>query len=330
MTDAADATAADRPPAVTVICGGVGAARLLTGIRRVVADEGTVTAIANVGDDLELYGLRISPDLDTIVYTTSGAVSRERGWGLEGETWQAMDTVGRYGGPNWFSLGDRDLGTHMYRTHRRAEGATLSSVTAEIAAAWGLGFRLLPVTDDRLRTMVTVPAGPDDGPGPDTEITFQEYFVGRQHGVAVSAVRFDGAETARPAPGVIPALATAGRIVIAPSNPVVSIDPVLAVPGVRSALAARREDVVAVSPIIGGRALKGPADRLLTEMGGEASAVGVAHWYRDLVGTMIIDTADAAQADEIAALGITPVVMPTIMGDPEVTDRLARAVCGTA
>ncbi|MFV0258805.1 MAG: 2-phospho-L-lactate transferase [Acidimicrobiales bacterium] len=319
------AAAAEIPLVVTVICGGVGAARLLTGIRRVVGDERAVTAIANVGDDLELHGLQVSPDLDTIVYTTAGAVSQERGWGLEGETWQAMDTVSRYGGPTWFSLGDRDIGTHLYRTHRRGEGATLSTVTAEIAAAWGLGFRLLPVTDDRLRTMVTVA----DGAGSGTEITFQEYFVGRGHDVAVRAVRFDGAETARPAPGVLEAIATAPRIVIAPSNPIVSIDPVLAVPGVRAALAARRADVVAVSPIIGGKALKGPADRLLTEMGGEASAVGVARWYQDLIGTLIVDTADAGSVADIAALGITPVVMPTVMSDPDVTDRLAESVCDT-
>ncbi len=300
---------------VVVICGGVGAAKLLTGLQRVIAPE-DITAIANVGDDLELHGLHVSPDLDTITYTTSGAVSTERGWGLEGETWQAMEMVGRYGGVDWFGLGDRDLGTHLYRTHRLGQGASLSEVTAEIISAWDLRFRLLPVTDDRLRTMVKVI---DEG-----EITFQEYFVRRQHDVAVTEVRFEGAEQARPAPGVIEAIEQADRIVIAPSNPVVSIDPVLAVPGVHQAIAERRDQVVAVSPIIGGKALKGPADRLLVELGREASTLGVAEWYRDLIATLIIDTVDGDQAEAIQALGIEAVVMPTIMSDPAVTDALAR------
>lgn len=299
---------------VAVICGGVGAAKLLTGLQRTIPPE-RITAIANIGDDLELHGLHVSPDLDTITYTTAGAVSRERGWGLEGESWQAMAMVGRYGGVDWFSLGDRDLGTHLYRTHRLSQGATLTEVTAEIVAAWELGFTLLPVTDDRLRTMVTTV---DEG-----EITFQEYFVRRQHDVAVSAVRFDGAEASRPASGVLGAIAEAEVIVIAPSNPMVSIDPVLAVPGVRDALAARRADVVAVSPIVGGQALKGPAGRLLTELGSESSAVGVAEWYRDLTGTLVIDRVDAHHAGAIEGLGITPVVADTIMTDPAVTDALA-------
>ncbi|MEM9134041.1 MAG: 2-phospho-L-lactate transferase [Actinomycetota bacterium] len=324
---------------VAVICGGVGAARLLTGLQRVI-EPGEIVAIGNVGDDLELHGLHVSPDLDTIVYTTSGAVSTERGWGLEGETWQAMASLARYSpspgsaagdgglegaeGPtaalDWFSLGDRDLGTHLYRTHRLLQGAALGEVTAEIARAWGLGFHLLPVTDDRLRTMVTTA---DHG-----EISFQEYFVGHQHGVPVTAVRFDGAEVAKPGPGVLDALAQAERIVIAPSNPVVSIDPVLAVPGVRQAVAARRDDVVAVSPIVGGKALKGPADRLLTELGRDPSVVGVAEWYRDLIGTLFIDTVDAAEARRIEALGLRAVVTDTVMREPAITDALARALIG--
>ena len=305
---------------VAVICGGVGAAKLLTGLQRVVPPE-RLTAIANVGDDLELHGLHVSPDLDTITYTAAGAVSRERGWGLDGETWQAMEMVGRYGGNDWFSLGDRDLGTHLFRTQRLAEGATLGAVTAEIVAAWGLGFALVPVTDDRLRTMVTTA---DEG-----EITFQEYFVRRQHAVAVSSVRFDGAEESRPAPGVLEAIDQAAVIVIAPSNPVVSIDPVLAVPGVRAAIAARRSDVVAVSPIVGGEALKGPADRLLTELGRESSVVGVAEWYRDIIGVLVIDDVDADHGPAIEALGVVPVVTDTIMRNPTVTDALART-CLTA
>jgi len=306
---------------VAVICGGVGAAKLLTGLQRVVPPTELV-AIANVGDDLELHGLHVSPDLDTITYTTAGAVSTERGWGLEGETWQAMEMVSLYGGVDWFSLGDRDLGTHLYRTHRLSQGASLSEVTAQIVAAWGLGFQLLPATDDRLRTMVTAV---DEG-----EITFQEYFVRRQHDVAVTAVRFDGAETCKPAPGVIEAVEQAERIVVAPSNPVVSIDPVLAVPGLRDAIASRRDRVVAVSPIIGGKALKGPADRLLDELGREASVVGVGQWYQDLVGTLLLDTVDAEHAPAVADLGITPVVTDTIMSDPVVTDELARRCLETS
>lgn len=300
---------------VAVICGGVGAARLLAGLMRVTPVEDLV-AVANVGDDLVLHGLHISPDLDTITYTTAEAVSAERGWGLEGETWQAMTQLERYGGASWFSLGDRDLGTHLFRTQRLAEGASLSQVTAEIARAWGLGYRLVPVTDDPLRTMVTTV---DEG-----EISFQEYFVRRRHDVAVTSVRFDGAPACRPAPGVIEAIAEADRVVVAPSNPVVSIDPVLAVPGVRDAIEARRDRVVAVSPIIGGKALKGPADRLLVELGREASVVGVARWYRDLISTLIIDEVDADQAEAVAATGVTPVVTATIMSTPDITDALAR------
>ncbi len=304
---------------VAVICGGVGAARLLRGLTAVVADE-DLTAIVNVGDDMILHGLHISPDLDTIVYTVSGNVSTERGWGLEGETWQAMEMLGRYGGADWFSLGDRDLGTHLYRTQRLAEGAGLSQVAAEIAGAWGLGFTVLPVTDDRLRTMVTTV---DEG-----EISFQEYFVGRRHDVAVTRVRFDGADRSVPAPGVLESLDEAGRIVIAPSNPAVSIDPALAVPGLGDLLRRRRESVVAVSPIVGGKALKGPADRLLRELGRDASVVGVAQWYREMVGTLVIDTVDADLAPAVEAEGVRAVVTETVMADRAVTEALARTVLG--
>ncbi len=274
-----------------------------------------LTAIVNVGDDLELHGLRICRDIDTIVYTLADAVSAERGWGLEGETWQAMEMVGRYGGVDWFGLGDRDLGTHLYRTQRLSDGADLSQVTAEIARAWGLDVPLLPATHDRLRTMVTTV---DEG-----EISFQEYFVRRQHDVAVTSVRFDGAKSARPAPGVMNALTEARRIVVAPSNPAVSIDPVLAVPGIRQQLVQRRSDVIAVSPIIGGKALKGPADRLLVELGRESSVVGVARWYADIVGTLVIDTVDAHLAPDIEALGVRAVVAETVMAQPGVTESLA-------
>jgi LPPG:FO 2-phospho-L-lactate transferase len=291
---------------VAIVCGGVGAARLLRGMTQVVPDDELI-AIANVADDLVLHGLNVSPDLDTIVYTVSESVSAERGWGLEGETWHAMEALGRYGDLNWFSLGDKDLGTHLYRTHRLSEGATLAEVTGEIARAWGLDFELLPVTNDEIRTMVTTE---DEG-----EISFQDYFVRRQHDVAVTSVRFAGVEACEPAPGVLEALSNAGRIVVAPSNPAVSIDPVLAVPGVREVLVQRRADIVAVSPIIGGKALKGPADRLLRELGREASALGVARWYAGIIGTLIIDEVDAGLAPAIEAEGVSAVVAPTIMKD---------------
>ncbi|MFN8016822.1 MAG: 2-phospho-L-lactate transferase [Acidimicrobiales bacterium] len=305
---------------VTVLAGGVGAARMLSGIVSVVAPT-AVTAIVNVGDDLELHGLRISPDLDTVTYTLAGEINPETGWGLRDESWQAMATVERYGGVRWFGLGDRDLGTHLYRTHRLGQGATLTEVTAEITRAWDLELALLPVTDDRLRTMVTLAGeGPDEG----VEVSFQEYFVQRRHSVPVSAVRFDGAEAARPGPGVLAAIEDADVLVIAPSNPIVSIDPVLAVPGVRAAVEARRDRNVAVSPIVAGAALKGPADRLLTELGHDATVAGVAKLYAPLAANLVIDHADADLADEVAAHGIAPVVAESIMRTPEVAAALAR------
>ena len=307
---------------VAVLAGGVGAARMLGGIVQVV-DPASVTAIVNVGDDLELHGLAISPDLDTITYTLAGEINSETGWGLRGESWQAMDTVARYGGISWFGLGDRDLGTHLYRTQRRSEGATLTEITAEITAAWGLGLRLLPVTDHRLRTLLTL-----DGEGDDAgrEVTFQEYFVQRRHSVPVRSVRFDGAATATPGPDVLRTLDEAEALVIAPSNPIVSIDPALAVPGVREAVEARREDTVAVSPIVAGAALKGPADRLLTELGHEATVVGIARLYAPLAATLVIDEADAALAASVEAEGIRCVVAPTVMSAPERAAALARIV----
>jgi LPPG:FO 2-phospho-L-lactate transferase len=302
---------------VTVLAGGVGAARLLTGVVQ-VTDPADVTVVANVGDDLVIHGLHVSPDIDTVIYTLAGAIDPERGWGLAGETWQAMDGLRRYGGIDWFNLGDRDLGTHLYRTQRLLDGASLTEVTGEIAAAWDLGVRMLPVTEGRLRTMVTVV---DEG-----EIAFQEYFVRRHHDVAVTSVRFAGAGECVAGPGVLDALADADVVVIAPSNPIVSIGPLLAVPGVRDAVAARRESVVAVSPIVDGAALKGPADRMLVELGHEASVVGVARLYRDLAATLVIDLADAALAPAVEIEGMRCLVRPTIMNQPGVAVSLARAV----
>jgi LPPG:FO 2-phospho-L-lactate transferase len=277
---------------ITVLAGGVGAARFLQGLVDVVRPA-DVTAIVNVGDDLVLHGLHISPDLDTVTYTLAGAINTETGWGLGGETWQAMASLERYGGRSWFRLGDRDLGTHLYRTQRLAEGASLSTVTNEIARAWKLELRLVPASDDAVRTMVTV-----EGEG---EIGFQDYFVGRQHSVPVTSVRFEGAVDAQPAPGVLEAIAGAEVVVIAPSNPIVSIGPVLAVNGVRDAVIARRSRNVAVSPIVAGAALKGPADRMLRELGHEPSVVGIARLYAELASVLVVDDADAALASKGSA-----------------------------
>jgi LPPG:FO 2-phospho-L-lactate transferase len=280
---------------------------------------GDVTAIVNTGDDVVLHGgLHVSPDLDTVTYTLAGAIDPERGWGLAGESWQAMGALDRYGGNTWFRLGDRDLATHMYRAQRLAEGASLSDVTAEITAAWGLDLRVLPMSDDRVETRVTV-----EGEG---EIGFQEYFVGRQHSVPVTGVRFAGADSARPAPGVLDAIATAERVVICPSNPIVSIGPLLAVPGIRGAVEARRDATVAVSPIVAGAALKGPADRMLVELGHEASVVGVARLYAPLAATLVIDDADADLAAEVEAAGMRCVVTPTVMRTAADAAALAKVV----
>ncbi|HEX5946206.1 MAG TPA: 2-phospho-L-lactate transferase [Acidimicrobiales bacterium] len=309
---------------VSVLCGGVGAARLLAGLVRAVPPT-EVTAVVNTADDMVLHGLAISPDLDTVVYTVAGAIDPERGWGLRDESWQAMATLERYGGATWFGLGDRDLGTHLYRTQRLAEGASLSTVSGEIARAWGLDLTVLPVTDDPVRTRLTL-VGPDGSPG--EEVAFQDYFVARRHDVPVASVRFAGADTATPAPGVLDALATAGTVIVAPSNPIVSIGPVLAVPGIRETVTGRRDSVIAISPIVGGRALKGPADRLLRELGHDDSVAGVARLYAPFAGTLVIDNADADHADAVRAAGLRCVVTDTIMRDPDAASALCKVVLG--
>lgn len=299
-----------------VLAGGVGAARYLTGAIEAL-DPTTVTAVVNVADDVILHGLHISPDLDTCTYTLAGAIDPGRGWGLVEETWQAMAQLGRYGGGDWFSLGDRDLGTHLYRTARMHEGASLTEVTAEVTAAWDLSCRLLPVSDDRIETRVELTDG--------REIGFQEYFVGMQHSVEVRSVRFAGADGADLSPVAADAIRDAEALVIAPSNPIVSIGPILAVPGVDDLVRARRASTVAVSPIIGGEALKGPADRMLRELGEESSVVGVARRYRELAATLVIDEIDRDLAPAVEDAGMRAVVMPTIMKEPGVAAALARA-----
>ncbi len=304
------------------MAGGVGAARLLRGLVEVVPQTG-VTAVVNTGDDIVVHGLHVSPDLDTVTYTLAGAAAPERGWGLDGETWAVMDALSRYepgGAVTWFRLGDRDLATHLYRTHRLARGAPLSQVTAEIAAAWGVGVRLLPMTDDRVETRMTVPG--------EGEIGFQDYFVGRRHAVAVEAVRFAGAGAARPAPGVLDAIGEAGVVVICPSNPIVSIGPVLAVPGIADAVARRRDATVAVSPLVAGATLKGPADRLMRELGHEPSVVGVARLYAPYAATLVIDEADAALAAGVEEAGMACLVTATVMHGVAGAAALAEAVVG--
>jgi LPPG:FO 2-phospho-L-lactate transferase len=319
---------------ITVIAGGVGAARMLRALLHVV-DASEVTAIVNVGDDLVLHGLHISPDLDTVTYTLADAINPDTGWGLVNESWQSRTMLEQYGGVSWFGLGDRDLGTHLYRTQRLHEGADLATVTAEIIAAWNLGLTVLPATCDSLRTMVTLAA--DDAAGSNTpilaagtEISFQEYFVQRHHSVPISNVRFEGAENSKPAPGVLDAIESADLIVIAPSNPLVSIAPVLAVPGIRDALVRRRKNVIAVSPIIAGAALKGPADRMLAELGHDASVLGVAALYNEFVSTLVIDTADDSLKSAVESFGLNCIVTETIMSKPGVSESLARTVLSGA
>jgi LPPG:FO 2-phospho-L-lactate transferase len=303
---------------LVALAGGVGAARMLRGLVDVV-DPAGVVAVVNTGDDVVLHGLHISPDLDTVTYTLAGAINPETGWGLAGETWAAMEALAAFGDGQaaWFRLGDRDLGTHLYRTNRLSAGATLTEVTADIVARWGVSITVLPMSDDPVETRVTV-AG--------REIGFQEYFVGHRHQVPVEAVAFRGADTAQPGPGVVAAIAAADRVVICPSNPLVSIGPILAVPGIAGAVAARRADTVAVSPIVGGRALKGPADHMLTELGHEASVVGVARLYAPLASILVIDHADAALAAAVEAEGMTCVVTATVMTGAREAAALARTV----
>jgi LPPG:FO 2-phospho-L-lactate transferase len=304
---------------ICVLAGGVGAARFLRSLLTVVpASE--VVAIVNTGDDTVFHGLHVSPDIDTVVYTVSGAIDAERGWGLGGETWTAMGALARYepfGAPTWFNLGDRDLATHLWRSGRMRDGATLTEVTADLARAWELGITLLPMTNDSVATRLDTEVG---------DLAFQEYFVKHQHGVAVKTVRFDGVSDAKPAPGVLEAIASADVIVVAPSNPLVSIGPLLAVPGIRDAVTARRSHVVGISPIIAGAALKGPADRLMHELGHESSVVGVARMYTDFCSTLVIDNADAALAGAVETEGMNCIVTETIMSKPGVAESLARAV----
>jgi LPPG:FO 2-phospho-L-lactate transferase len=275
-----------------------------------------VTAIVNVGDDLEVLGLSVSPDLDSVLYALAGIADDERGWGRANETWNALDTVAAFGGEDWFRLGDRDLGLHLVRTHALREGDPLSTVTAKLAAALGLETTILPATDEPLRTWLDTPNG---------SFPFQHWFVSRAHRDPVDRVRFEGAADARPAPAVLDALHEADLILVAPSNPFVSIGPILAVERIRSALERRRAPCVAVSPLIGGRAVKGPAATMLERLEGGVTAVHVARCYPGLLDALVIDEADGDDADGVAALGVRPIVVPTLMRDAPARRRLAEA-----
>ncbi len=302
---------------VAVLSGGVGGARFLRGVVGVV-DPAAVTIVGNVADDLEVLGLHVSPDLDSILYTLAGLSDDERGWGRAGETWNALETVAELGGEAWFRLGDRDLGLHLVRTQLLREGATLSEVTERLAHAVGLGAALLPATDDPLRTFVETPAG---------TFPFQTWFVGRGHRDEVDAVHYAGAPDARPAPGVLEALDEADVILVAPSNPYVSIGPILAVEPIRRALADRSAPCVAVSPLIGGRAVKGPADRMLTRLAGGTAPAHVASCYEGLIDVLVVDAADA---EAVAAAGVRTVVTATLMRDADAARRLAAAALDAA
>jgi LPPG:FO 2-phospho-L-lactate transferase len=301
---------------VVILSGGVGGARFVRGVVD-VADPRDVTVIGNVGDDLDVLGMRVSPDLDSILYALAGLNDEQRGWGRADESWNALATVTELGGESWFALGDRDLGLHLVRTQALRSGEPLSAVTARIAHALGVEAALLPATDDLLRTWIATAAG---------EFTFQEWFVARGHRDDVDALRFEGAEAATPAPGVLDAIASADLLLIAPSNPYVSIAPILAVPAIRAALTSRLVPCVAVSPLIGGRAVKGPADRMLARLAGGTSPRHVSDCYRGLIDALVIDEADADDVDGLRAVKAVPT--RTLMSGADARRRLAEVVLG--
>jgi LPPG:FO 2-phospho-L-lactate transferase len=301
---------------VVALAGGVGAARFLDGLTRVIAPE-RVFIIGNTADDAEIHGLHISPDLDTVTYTLAGLANPQHGWGIRGDTIRCLEALGRLGADTWFQLGDLDLATHLYRTERLQQGATLSTVTSEITAALKVRSALVPMSNERVRTRICTPSG---------ELEFQTYFVKRRARDRVTAMRFEGAAEAAAAPGVLEAIAEAEAVILCPSNPFISIGPILAVPGIREALQRIRTRVLAISPIVGGRALKGPAARMMKSMCLRASAAEVAKLYRDFVGVFVLDEVDRKLAVQVEALEMRPVVTNTIMGGLRERKALARVV----
>jgi LPPG:FO 2-phospho-L-lactate transferase len=300
---------------VVVLAGGLGGSRLALALAETL-DPAELTIVGNVGDDVEVLGLRVSPDLDTILYTLTGRLDDSKGWGRADETWNALEVAGELGGETWFRLGDRDIGLHLVRTQALRRGEALSAVTARLARAFGLEPALLPATDERLRTWLDTPAG---------ELPFQEWFVARRHRDEVDGVRFEGAETAQPAPGVVEALQDADLIVIAPSNPYVSIGPILAVRGIGEAIERRRAPCVAVSPLIAGKAVRGPADRMLARLAGGTGPQQVTDCYKGLIDALVVDEADADEEADVRLI-----VTRTLMGDEDGRRRVAEAVLETA
>jgi LPPG:FO 2-phospho-L-lactate transferase len=295
---------------LTILCGGLGGSRCVDALARAAGGE-SITAIGNVGDDVEILGLHVSPDLDTVLYTLAGLLDEERGWGVRDETYSALAMAGALGAETWFTLGDRDIGLHLVRTRWLRDGAPLSEATQRLSDALGLAVRLLPATNDPVRTKIRTAEG---------ELDFQDWFVRRRHSDPVLGVRYEGAETARPAPGVLEALEEADTVVIAPSNPFVSVEPILAVPGLREAVAAKR--VVALSPLVGGRALRGPLAEMLESMGHEPSAAGIAGIYGDLVDAFVLDPVDADLAAEIPGA----VLLDIVMVEPARREEVGRAL----
>jgi len=300
---------------IVALCGGVGAARFLSGLVRVVNPE-DVVAVVNTGDDREFYGVHVSPDLDIVTYTLAGLVDRAQGYGLEGDGYALMTRLEELGHEVWFRLGDRDFAHCLHRTLRMREGAGLASVAAELATAHGVAPRLLPMSEDPCPTLVEL----DDG----TKLHFEEYMIRERAPDRVAAVDLSAAAAAKPGPGVLEAIAAARAIVFCPSNPVVSIGPILAIPGVREALRESEAKTVAISPIVGGAPIKGPASQLLRGIGVEVSAAGVAHHYRELIDAYVLDERDADQLDAVRGLGLAAAATDSIMVDPDAAARLAR------
>ena len=301
---------------VTLLAGGTGGTKLACGFA-LLGSAVELTVVANVGDDAEIHGLHVSPDVDTLLYTLSGLVDAERGWGIRGDTLSAQEMFARLGEPTWFTVGDADLATHVHRTRLLGDGISLTDATAAMAAALGIGARILPATDDRLRSRIETDGG---------ELDFQDYFVRLRQEPAVTGVRLEGIEDARPTDAVLAAIADADLIVIGPSNPFVSIGPILELNGVREALAVAPAPKVAVSPIVAGQALKGPADRMLASMGHEPTALGVARLYSGLANRFVIDTADAGLRSDIERLGMSVEVLPTVMRTDDDRRALAAAL----
>ena len=301
---------------ITALAGGVGAAKFLTGLVKLVNQE-DLTVIVNTGDDIELHGLHISPDMDTIIYTLAGVVDEEKGWGIKGDTFNCLEAISRFGQETWFTLGDRDLATHLYRTMLLRKGQKLSEITGKIARVFGLNLTVLPMTDDRFETRIKTKDG---------SIHFEEYFVQKKCQEEVLGVEFIGAENVKPAIGVLDAIAASDLLIVCPSNPIVSIGTILAVNGIREALRKTKARKVAVSPIVAGTPIKGPADKLLKALGLEVSAFGVAKLYADFLDTFIIDIADAEEKTRIEELGVEVKVTNTIMRSLEDKVALAKTV----